>query len=272
MRSKERVRYWRDPDVDALEIRLSADSTHSFPHHTHDCYTIGVMERGRCFALGKGHGSIPITQGEMCLFNPGQVHAGILMDKGARITYRMFFVDHDWLRGMAADLRDGNDGLPEFKHIIVHTPHLTRRLMRLNWTIHSGMDRLAKESAMMEAMSRLFFALGGIHRPEPGNEPQAVQRAKEFLGDNIAKKVTLDRLAEVTGLSRYHFLRVFKKATGLPPHRYQLQCRVERAKGLLLSGMPIAEAALESGFTDQSHFTHKFKQFTGATPAQYVAR
>ncbi|WP_187170512.1 AraC family transcriptional regulator [Salidesulfovibrio onnuriiensis] len=271
MRSKERVRYWRDPDVDALEIRLSADSTHSFPHHTHDCYTIGVMERGRCLALGPGHGSVTITQGEMCLFNPGQVHAGILMDRDSRITYRMYFVDNAWLRSMAADLRDGNDGLPEFRDIIVHTPHLSRRLMLLNRAVHSGLDRLAKESAMLEAMSGLFFAHGGIRRPDTGSEPWAVHQAKEFLGENLAEKVTLDRLASVTGLSRYHFLRVFKKATGLPPHRYHLQCRVERAKGMLLSGMSIAEAALESGFTDQSHFTHRFKQFTGATPAQYIS-
>jgi AraC-like DNA-binding protein len=97
-----------------------------------------------------------------------------------------------------------------------------------------------------------------------------VRRAREYLNDNLSHRVSLDTLATVSGLSRYHFLRVFKKATGLPPHRFHLQCRVDRAKGLLLSGMSIAETAQETGFADQSHFTHKFKLFTGATPAQYV--
>lgn len=271
MRRKETIRYWRDPDMDALEIRLSANSKHCFPNHTHDCYTIGVMEKGRCMAFGPGHGSIPISKGEICLINPGQVHSGIIMDKGERITHRIFFVKAGWLRDMAADLRDGNSGLPEFRKLIVKTPYFSGSLWKLNRLIHLGMEQLEKESAMMEIMSGLFFAHGGIKQPATGNEPFAVRRAKEFLADNLTKKVSLNRMASVTGLSRYHFLRVFKRATGLPPHRYHLQCRVERAKGLLLSGMPIAETALESGFTDQSHFTHKFKQFTGSTPAQYLA-
>lgn len=272
MRNKENIRYWRDRDVDALEIRLSAYTRHSFPHHTHDCYTIGNMEYGRCFVLGPGHGSIPVGAGEMCLINPGQVHSGIIMDTGAQVTYRMFFVKTEWLRGMAADLREGNDGLPEFTDLIARTPQLSRRLLHLNRVVSGSSERLEKQTAMMQAFSGLFFAHGGIRQPKTGNEPVAVRRAKEFLSDNIAEKVSLDCLARETGLSRYHFLRVFKKATGLPPHRYHLQCRVERAKGLLLSGMPIADAALETGFVDQSHFTHKFKQFTGATPSQYLAR
>lgn len=270
MRSKEQVRYWRDPDMSALEIRLSTNSRHSFPHHTHDCYTIGVMEQGRWLATGPGHGNRPATQGEICLFNPGQVHAGIITEKDARITCRVYFVDNAWLQSMAADLRDGDDGLPEFKDMIVHTPHLAECLIRLNRAVHMGAEKLAKETAMTEAMSNLFIIHGGIRNIKIGTEPRAVTRAREYLADNLTEKVSLARLASIAGLSRYHLLRVFKKTTGLPPYRYHLQRRVERAKTLLLSGVPIAEAALDCGFTDQSHFTHKFKLFTGATPAQYL--
>lgn len=267
---KEHIRYWRDPDLHSLEIRLSANSAHSFPHHTHDCYTIGVMEQGRCFVLGPGHGSIHIGPGQMCLINPGQVHSGIIMDTDARVTYRMFFVQNHWLRRMAGDLRDGRDALPEFHDLTAHTPVLSARLQKLNALVHGHAEPLEKDAAMMQAMAGLFFAHGGIHRPRTGSEPAAVRRAREYLNDNLSHRVSLDTLATVSGLSRYHFLRVFKKATGLPPHRFHLQCRVDRAKGLLLSGMSIAETAQETGFADQSHFTHKFKLFTGATPAQYV--
>ncbi len=270
MRSKELVKYWRDPDMSDLEIRLSADSRHSFPHHTHDCFTIGVMERGRWLATGPGHGNRSATQGEICLFNPGQVHAGIITKKDARITYRVYFVENEWLQSMAADLRDGNDGLPEFHDMIIQTPYLFQGLMSLNWTIHSGMNRLAKESAMLKAMSGLFINHGGIRKPRTGCEPYAVQRARNYLNENLSERVSLDKVARVAGLSRYHFLRVFKQATGLTPSRYHMQCRVKRAKGLLLAGNPIAEVALDCGFSDQSHFTHRFKQLTAATPAQYL--
>ncbi len=58
---------------------------------------------------------------------------------------------------------------------------------------------------------------------------------------------------------------------GLPPHRYQLQQAVERAKTLLCGGASICQAALEAGFADQSHFSRRFREFTGATPRQYLA-
>ena len=75
-----------------------------------------------------------------------------------------------------------------------------------------------------------------------------MKKAREYLHANLSEKVSLEELAKATGLSRYHLLRVFRKATGLPPHSYHLQQRIEHAKRLLRSGMPFAETALQSGF------------------------
>ena len=58
----------------------------------------------------------------------------------------------------------------------------------------------------------------------------------------------------------------------MTPHAYHLQLRIERAKVLLRNGWAPAEAALETGFADQSHFANTFRRFVGATPRQYVAR
>jgi AraC-like DNA-binding protein len=74
------------------------------------------------------------------------------------------------------------------------------------------------------------------------------------------------------GLSRYHLLRVFKQSTGLPPHAWRAQRRVHMARRLLSSGMSITDAALESGFADQSHLSHWFKRMVGTTPRQYLLR
>ena len=83
--------------------------------------------------------------------------------------------------------------------------------------------------------------------------------------------MSLDDLAGSVGLSRYHFLRVFKQATGMPPHAFRTQRRIDLSRKLLRQGMAFSQVALESGFSDQSHFTKRFKQFTGATPRQYVS-
>jgi AraC family transcriptional regulator len=89
----------------------------------------------------------------------------------------------------------------------------------------------------------------------------------EYIHDNLDQPLTLDELSHVAGLSPYHFARTFKQLTGVTPHHYVLNARVEQAKGLLLQGkLTIAEIAYQVGFFDQSHFTRSFKRLVGVTP------
>jgi transcriptional regulator GlxA family with amidase domain len=74
----------------------------------------------------------------------------------------------------------------------------------------------------------------------------------------------------VSGLSRFHLLRVFSKEIGLPPHAYQIRLRIERARTMLRKGIPPALVAGATGFADQSHFTRHFKRVWGITPARYA--
>jgi AraC-like DNA-binding protein len=93
--------------------------------------------------------------------------------------------------------------------------------------------------------------------------------ALDYLADNLAENISLSELSSLTGFSAYHFLRIFRDTVGLPPHAYQTQLRINRAKKLLAGGKDIVQVAYDTGFTDQSHFSHKFKQMVGATPRQY---
>ena len=81
----------------------------------------------------------------------------------------------------------------------------------------------------------------------------------------------MEQRAAVARLSRYHFARQFKAATGLPPHQYVIMRRVERAKELLQAGtaLSLAEVAAHVGFSDQSHFSQHFKRLVGVTPGQF---
>ncbi len=96
----------------------------------------------------------------------------------------------------------------------------------------------------------------------------AARRAREFLADHAGETVSLERLGLASGLSPYELSRRFKAAYGLPPHRWQLQVRVERAKDRLRRGIPVGEVALELGFADQPHFSRVFKRATGYSPAR----
>ena len=92
----------------------------------------------------------------------------------------------------------------------------------------------------------------------------------DYIDQNIDGRLTLPKLAEVARLSVFAFVRSFKTSTGLPPHRYILRRRVDRAKVLLSdAALSIADVALRCGFGDQSAFTTTFRRLTSQTPSAY---
>ena len=97
-----------------------------------------------------------------------------------------------------------------------------------------------------------------------------LRRATEFIEENLREDLTLDRISEVLAMSPGHFAHVFKTTTGLAPHHYVVERRIDRAKGLLRkTELPIAEIAHRVGFQNQSHFSFAFRRATGVTPRQF---
>jgi AraC family transcriptional regulator len=92
----------------------------------------------------------------------------------------------------------------------------------------------------------------------------------EYVEEHLDGGPSLEQMAEVAGLSVYHFARQFRTATGLPPHQFVIMRRVERAKQLLQGGdLSLAEVALHAGFSGQNVFCHHFKRLVGVTPRQF---
>ncbi|MGH9882552.1 MAG: helix-turn-helix domain-containing protein [Pyrinomonadaceae bacterium] len=95
----------------------------------------------------------------------------------------------------------------------------------------------------------------------------------EFIDANYARELNLTELAEVAGMSTFHFAREFKRATSTTPHQYLIKLRIERAKELLSrSEMPLVDVGFQAGFSHQSHFTRLFRRLTGTTPQSYRLR
>ena len=86
---------------------------------------------------------------------------------------------------------------------------------------------------------------------------------------NLDVDITMRQLALKLQANPYTLLRQFKAATGLTPHAYRLNCKIELAKNLLQKGLELSQVALECGFFDQSHFHHHFKAITTVTPKEY---
>lgn len=97
-----------------------------------------------------------------------------------------------------------------------------------------------------------------------------LQNAIKYISDNYSAKISLDAVAAKACMSKYHFSRLFKKATGTTYQGYLNECRIEKAKELLESGnLPITEIAFAVGYADMTHFARTFKKMSGFAPSQY---
>lgn len=98
--------------------------------------------------------------------------------------------------------------------------------------------------------------------------PRQLKRAIEYIEDNCGRNIRLQELADLAGLSQSYFCSAFKTSTGMPPHKWQMRARIDRAKALLAKPeMTLAAAAAAAGFSDQAHLTRVFRQVVGTTPA-----
>jgi AraC family transcriptional regulator len=97
-----------------------------------------------------------------------------------------------------------------------------------------------------------------------------LNRTLEFINQNLARDVRLWELAQIAGISPNYFCELFKVSTGLPPYKYILRCRVERAKQYLRDPkITLACAGAAAGFADQSHFTKVFHRIVGVSPMRF---
>ena len=103
-----------------------------------------------------------------------------------------------------------------------------------------------------------------------GLPPRAIRRVREFVEEHLEENISIQALANIAGLSMYHFARAFKQSEGMTPHEYLIQRRVQRTKDLLAeTDLSLSEIALASGFSDQSHCARRFREHVGVTPSSY---
>ena len=103
-----------------------------------------------------------------------------------------------------------------------------------------------------------------------GLDRRRLLRVLDYIEANLEGDLSIDRIASIACLSRYHFARAFRQAVGQPPHRYVSARRLERAKALLTRGdRPLVDIALSLGFSGQANFTRAFRQATGHAPGRY---
>ncbi len=109
-----------------------------------------------------------------------------------------------------------------------------------------------------------------LHSSSPSLPGYKLRQITDWMSGHAAEEFSLERLAAQAGLSRFHFQRLFKSATGVSPSRYHINLRMEEARRLLReTKMSVVDVALEVGYTDPSHFARLFRRETGLSPSEY---
>lgn len=110
----------------------------------------------------------------------------------------------------------------------------------------------------------------GLHSSSPSLPGYKLRQITDWMSEHAAEEFSLERLAEQAGLSRFHFQRLFKAATGLSPSRYHIDLRMNEARRLLReTKMSVVDVALEVGYANPSHFARLFRRETGLSPSDY---
>ncbi len=134
----------------------------------------------------------------------------------------------------------------------------------------SGLEDMYGESLVNALLTAALRLEGSEPRARSRLSQWQLRRAVAYIEDNCLRRIRLEELAELTGLSQSYFSHAFKASTGLPPHRWQMRARIEKVKELLgARGASLPDVAAMTGFSDQAHLTRIFRKMVGTTPAAW---
>ena len=254
------------PGLPQVELHVGRAFAHSHPPHWHDEYFLTAITEGEGVFRFRGNAH-RAPAGSLVLVLPGEVHSHASGRRGR--SFRSLHAASSLIAGLYPELPKAlrSDAFTD--------PRLQRGFLALHRRLEGEGSALPRESSLLA----FFLQLAGrvpetLPRPLPRSERVAIRRARELLDHSCSPRVTLRDLASLSGLSPFHFHRVFRAQVGMPPHEYHLRRRLVRARELLGSGRfeSVADVAAETGFADQSHLTRHFKRLLGIPPADYARR
>lgn len=237
-----------------------------FPNHFHEYYVIGFVEEGERVLSCKNREYI-IEKGSIVLFHPGDNHACVQRDEGT-LDYRGFHISKETMLDVSEEVT-GKREQPGFSRNVIYDAEITYYLRLLHEMIMNGAGGFEKEEIWLFLISALIRKYG---QPFANCIPecrQEIEKACEFMKAHYAEQICLEQICRYATLSKSTLLRAFTKSKGVTPYRYLENIRVDEAKKLLCQGISPLEAAIQTGFSDQSHFTNYFSRFIGIAPGVY---
>ena len=266
----ELARLWKPKETIGISLFKASFNKFFYKKHRHQEFAIGVIEKGAQKFYHKGNKYVAAPR-NIITVNPDEIHDGMPATHGG-YQYRMVYINPKKIDEIVVGHSEIKKRAGYFKRPTIIDNKVA---MKLNHALRlldgDQHDSLESHTYLIEVIIDLFQRYSD---PNPCvdsrlKDRKVVDQALEYIRERVTENITLDEIAQAVGLSQYHFLRIFKNTTDLPPHAYLIQMRVELAKRAIEKGYSIIVAALQSGFSDQSHLTRCFKSVYGLPPGQY---
>jgi AraC-like DNA-binding protein len=255
------------PPSAGLERIEAYFSGHGFDPHRHDTYALGFTMRGiQAFNYrGASQRSLP---GQMFVLHPDEIHDGHA-GTSTGFRYRILYVEPGAIRNALSGTRCP---LPFARDAVSDDRRLRAAIMPALEDLDLPLEDLHRDQLILSLAEALAAVDPSVARRRLSTRDwRAVGLARDLLDANVGRGVASAELEAATGLSRFALARHFRACLGTSPHRYLVMRRLDRARALIRRGATLADAALSSGFADQSHMTRHFKRSYGIAPGRWAA-
>lgn len=259
-RLPEQAEFRLHPGIGGVGVLRASYRRHSFVAHAHDTWTFATVTRG---AMNVEIGGVTdrLEMGSIIAIPPGVIHAATPAGSGG----------WDYISVYPAQqlVEEITELLP--KSVRASRPQGVIRSERLSSLCREfGQCDGASLTVLARLLEGAWYASPTPRRQTTATE-RAIEDAKAFIAANVCRRLSLDEMAGAAAMSKFHFVRRFRRFVGATPYAFYSQLRVDRARQLLTTGVPIVEAAHRCGFMDQSHLNRHFKRVVGVTPGGYQA-
>lgn len=252
------------PGIERMEAHFSGKP---FAPHRHDTYAIGLTVAGVQTFRFRG-ATWHCLPGQCHILHPDELHDGEAGTQ-AGFGYKMAYVDPGLIQQAL-----GGQALPFVAKPVLGMAPLAADNGLGIWDMDEDLDDV-RQVDLVCSVTQLLIAGAlsptGAQRNTPTLAVDAVTRVRDLIANDPNARCAMDQLERVAGLDRWTLARQFRLLFGTSPSRYRTLRQVDRARRLLLQGVPIAQAAVDAGFADQSHLSRQFKSAYGLAPGRWLA-
>lgn len=270
MYARDYFSYIKTPNLPEIKVLNASICDFKYIRHSHNDYAIGITTSGHqsFFCSGSYY---KVHRGGIILFNPEELHDGYNEDK-AGFSYQMIYIPRIFFIDSLKEICNKSIRDFSFKQTVVFDNAVRNKLLSFISAVNTrGKDSFIVNEFFVEMIETLFYKNSGslLNEDITLKKDSLIIKATNLIDETLQQQITLNDICRELNISKYHFIRMFKKQVGMTPYQYMLDSKIKLACEDLETGVDILDIVERYGFYDLSHFGKRFKRVFGLTPSEY---